>query len=110
MDKRETEHEFGEMLLIEVAWSIDLQLAMQLLRNLELSESTLTMEELLIKLEENQRSMERLTVASPAKSKSGERRAGINPWRIQQFSNNLRARHAEVNMILHSALKRKHAA
>jgi hypothetical protein len=43
VDKRETEHEFCETLLMEVAKSIDLQLAMQLRRNLESSESTLTM-------------------------------------------------------------------
>jgi hypothetical protein len=71
VDKRETEHEFCETLLMEVAKSIDLQLAMQLRRNLESSESTLTMEELLIKLEENQRLMESLAVSSSAKSKSG---------------------------------------
>ena len=71
VDTRETEHEFCEMLLKEVAKSIDLQLAMQLLRNLESSESSLTMEELLNKLEENQRLMESLAVVSPAKSKSG---------------------------------------
>ena len=70
VDKRETDHEFCEMLLIEVA-KFDLTLAMQLRRNLESSDSILTMEELLIKLEENQRLMESLAVLSPAKSKSG---------------------------------------
>ncbi len=59
------------MLLIEVAKSIDLQLAIQLRRNLESSALTPTMEDFLIKLEENQRLKEGLPVSPPTKSKSG---------------------------------------
>jgi hypothetical protein len=51
VDKRVTEHEFCEMLLKEVA---SLELAKQLRKQLEATESPLTMEELLVRLEENE--------------------------------------------------------
>ncbi len=60
-DKRETDRNFCEMLLKEVAQA-DRTLAMQLARELETKESTFTMELLLIKLEEIQRLTESLKI------------------------------------------------
>ena len=51
-DKRETDRNFCDMLLKEVAQA-DRTLWMQLARELEMKESALTMEFLLVKLEEN---------------------------------------------------------
>jgi hypothetical protein len=70
VDKRDTEHEFCEMLLKEVA-KTSLELAKQLRKQLEATESPLTMEELLVRLEENERLMESLEVESTAASKGG---------------------------------------
>jgi hypothetical protein len=57
-------------LLKEVAQAGDGMLVMQLARELKMQESTLTMELLLIKLEENQRLIESLEIGSPAHSKA----------------------------------------
>ncbi len=62
------EHEFCEMLLKEVA-KTSLEIAKQLRKELEATESPLTMEELLVRLEENERLMESLEVESTAASK-----------------------------------------
>ena len=69
-DKRETDRNFCDMLLKEVAQA-DRMLGMQLARELEMKESALTMELLLVKLEENQRLIESLEIESSAHSKAG---------------------------------------
>ncbi len=67
--KRETDRNFCEMLLKEVAQAHK-TLAIQLVRELEIKELTLTMELLLIRLEENQRLIESLEIESLAHSKA----------------------------------------
>ncbi len=69
-DKGDTEHEFCEMLLKEVA-KTSLELAKQLRKQLEATESPLTMEELLVRLEEDEPLMESLEVESTAAIKGG---------------------------------------
>ena len=66
MDKMETERDFCEMLLKEVAKS-DLEFAKQLQRELDLKDASSTVEGLLTKLEENQRLLESLEAESSAK-------------------------------------------
>ena len=58
-DKRETDRNFCKMLLKEVA-QVDRRLAVQLFQELEMKDSTMTMETILIKLEENQHLIESL--------------------------------------------------
>jgi hypothetical protein len=66
MDKMETERDFCEMLLKEVAKS-DLEFAKQLQRESDLKNASSTVEGLLTKLEENQRLLESLEAESSAK-------------------------------------------
>ncbi len=111
VDKRDTEHEFCEMLLKEVT-KTSLELAKQLRKQLEATESPLTMEELLVRLEGNELLMESLEVESTAAGKDGGAKHWIrkvnNLLQIQRFNSNQSAHPAEVNTMFHSARKRKH--
>jgi hypothetical protein len=105
VDKRDTEHEFGKMLLKEIAIT-SLELANQLCEQLEATEFPLTMEQLLVRLEENERLMEILEVESTAANKGGVQKHRIrkvnNLWQIQQFNSNQSAHPAEVKTIFHT--------
>jgi hypothetical protein len=67
-DQKETEHAMCKTLLKDVV-PLNMELAMQLLRQLDDSKASLTMDQLLAKLEEYARLRESLEADSPAKSK-----------------------------------------
>ena len=90
-DTIETDRKFCEVMLKEIV-KTDVEFAKQQLRELELKESSLTVEGLLTKLEDNQRLLESLEAESPAKSKAGaqnqsDKMGAKQSVAIRRFSN-----------------------